>query len=753
MEPATRSPLLRATLGLIGGVIGFCAAQVTFGFGGADLEVALRDWAPALVYVLVSGIVVARGILARETRLAWWVLATGLVLYTAGNLLWPFWVQKMDSPPIPSVCDVLWLSLYPASYVGLVKMAGVRGRGMPAGVWLDGLIAGLAVATTGCALIFPPLLDAATGSTVAVVTNLAYPVCDLLLVSLIAGVASLQGWRMSRVLWLLGAGFSTLAVGDTIYLLHVAAGSAESSRVANLFYMSGVALIALAAWQPRSAPPRPRIHGWSILLVPAIGTSGAVGLLAYDHFNGIGDVAVALALLTILTALARTVLTFRDVRGLAESRRQAVTDDLTSLPNRRLFVERSDTAIADASETRASFAMLIVDLDHFKELNDTLGHHAGDALLCDLGRRLLDELPDGGTLARLGGDEFGLVLSPCDEGAAIAIAARLRRALVDPFDIHGLSLSVSASVGIAMFPAHGNDTVGLMQHADIAMYEAKAAQSGHAVYEGTRNKHSRENLTLVSAFPNAVETGQLELHYQPKADMRTKHIVGVEALVRWRHPVRELIPPDVFVPLLDRAGLGRHLTRWVVETALAACARWRAAGDDLHVAVNATIADLLDASLPAEIAASLDRHGIPAGALVIEVTETSVLHDPGRVQATLTGLRALGVGVALDDFGTGYSSLTHLKAMPVTEVKIDRSFVENMGDDAADAAIVGSTIGLAHGLGLRVVAEGIEDEATWEHLADLGCELGQGYHYSRPLPEAHVDAFLRARDVIEAAMR
>jgi diguanylate cyclase (GGDEF)-like protein len=508
--------------------------------------------------------------------------------------------------------------------------------------------------------------------------------------------------------------------------------------------MSGVALIARAAWQRRTEPPRPRIHGWSILIVPAASTTGALGVLAYDHFSRVGDAATVLALLTILTALTRTTLTFRDVRGLAESRRQAVTDDLTSLPNRRLFVERSNAGIADSRQTGESLALLIVDLDHFKELNDTLGHHAGDALLCDLGPRLLEELPEGGTLARLGGDEFGLVLYPCEEDAAIRVADGLRAALEEPFAISGLQLSVSASVGIAMFPAHSDDTVGLMQHADIAMYEAKTAQSGHAVYEGARNKHSRENLSLVSEFPSALETGQLELHYQPKANMRTRHVVGVEALVRWRHPVRGLIAPDVFVPLLDRAGLGRQLTRWVLDTALSACARWRAAGDDLHIAINATVADLLDAGLPAEVAARLDRHGLPAAALVVEVTETSVLNDPGRVQAILTGLRSLGVAVSLDDFGTGYSSLTHLKALPVTEVKIDRSFVAHMGYDAADAEIVGSTIGLAHGLGLRVVAEGIEDEATWNHLAELGCELGQGYYYSRPLPEAEFEAFLRA---------
>jgi EAL domain-containing protein (putative c-di-GMP-specific phosphodiesterase class I) len=256
--------------------------------------------------------------------------------------------------------------------------------------------------------------------------------------------------------------------------------------------------------------------------------------------------------------------------------------------------------------------------------------------------------------------------------------------------------------------------------------------------------HTRENLVLVNALPAAIREGQLELEFQPKADTNTRRIVGAEALVRWQHPERGRIAPDDFVPLMERAGLSRQLTRWVLDGSLAACRRWREAGHELHVAVNVTSADLIDSALPLEILAALALHALPADALVIEVTETSILHDPGRVQVVLESLRDVGVGVSLDDFGTGYSSLTHLKTLPVSEVKIDRSFVAGMALDQADAAIVASTIQLAQALGLRVVAEGVEDDSTWERLAQLGCDLTQGYRLARPLPHEELLELLLA---------
>jgi diguanylate cyclase (GGDEF)-like protein len=480
-----------------------------------------------------------------------------------------------------------------------------------------------------------------------------------------------------------------------------------------------------------------------MLLVPAAFALTAIGLLIYDHFSPLHPVALVLTVLTLLAALLRTSLTFRDVRALAETRRQATTDDLTSLPNRRRFMEEVQAGIAAARATSAGAALLLIDLDQFKELNDTLGHRAGDLLLRQIGPRLAPVLRSGDMLARLGGDEFGLLLEhPCDEATAVAVAARVSEALRAPFDVEGLHLSVGASAGIAMFPEHAQDAEGLLQRADVAMYQAKAGQTDHEVYARERDRHSRDNLTLAGQLPGAIEAGELEVHFQPKAEADSRRVVAAEALVRWRHPERGLLAPGLFLPLAEQLGLGRDVTRAVMVQALDCCSAWRAAGHDLQVSVNVSVADLLDVEFPLEVAAALATHGLPADALMIEVTESSVMTDPGRIGEVLRALRALGTGVSLDDFGTGYSSLTHLRTLPVCEVKLDRSFVSRMGSDAADAAIVRSTIELAHTLGMEVVAEGVEDDATWEHLVRLGCELVQGFRLSPPLDARRLAEFL-----------
>jgi EAL domain-containing protein (putative c-di-GMP-specific phosphodiesterase class I) len=314
-----------------------------------------------------------------------------------------------------------------------------------------------------------------------------------------------------------------------------------------------------------------------------------------------------------------------------------------------------------------------------------------------------------------------------------------------------VGLRVTASIGIARYPEHAEDDEQLMQHADVAMYEAKAAQSGYACYARERDEHSLERLTLAGELSRALESQEIEAHYQPKAAADSRRIVGVEALVRWRHPTRGLIGPAEFVTVAEQAGLGRALTRRMLTLALSQLRAWRDAGLDLHVAVNTTVADLQDAQFPAEVAAMLAEHGLPPDALVLEVTENMVLADPVRVGDVLAQLGELGLGLSLDDFGTGFSSLAHLKALPVGEVKIDRSFVGRMTSDPVDAAIVLATIQLAHSIGIRVVAEGIEDQVTWNSLVASKCELVQGYALSRPLPASEIEALLRAEPSVGSA--
>ena len=481
----------------------------------------MRDYASSLAYIVAAAIVVLRVIRVREHRGPWTLLAAGLALYTGGNLLWAFWLQALPVPPVPSISDAMWLSLYPASYVGLVWLGRGAGRGAGAGVWLDGLVAGLGVTAVGVAVVFEPVLDAATGPGAAVATALAYPIADLILAALVVGILGLRGWRVDVGWGLIGGGFLSLAVADIILVLYVAQGGMVASVPANVFYILGVGLLALAAWHPPQERKRTTVEGWSMIAVPSMFVCASVGLLVYAHAEAVSDLAVALAAATVLMATIRMIVTFRDVRSLAETRRQAHTDDLTSMPNRRLFMRRAGDAIAAARLTGGSVGLLLIDLDHFKELNDTLGHHAGDLLLSQIGPRLRTELRSTDNLGRLGGDEFGLVLeSPCEETDAMRVAAKLRAALREPFEVAGLQLRITASIGIAMFPAHAGTVEELLQRADIAMYDAKASQTGLEVYARERDTNSLDHLALVAELPRAIEAGEIELHFQPMADAR-----------------------------------------------------------------------------------------------------------------------------------------------------------------------------------------------------------------------------------------
>jgi diguanylate cyclase (GGDEF)-like protein len=504
-----------------------------------------------------------------------------------------------------------------------------------------------------------------------------------------------------------------------------------------------VTLLGVAAWQRHTDAEKPRLESWSILLVPGSFMLIAMALLVSSYFNRLDPLAFTLDMLVLLAGFVRTAVTFRDVRALAHTRREALTDDLTGLANRRMFRRRLDETIAAARVTGGRVALLIIDLDQFKELNDTLGHSAGDELLQEIGPRLKRMLRSTDTLARLGGDEFALILSaPTDRSAALRVGERVLGQISRPFAINELALGIGASIGIALFPDHGDRGEDLLRRADVAMYSAKRLRTGRELYDPGRDSHSTDHLALVGALGDALRTGELDVEFQPKADAFNRTVVGVEALTRWRSPVHGTIPPDVFVPLAEHAGLARALTRYVLARALAQARAWSDAGHDLTVAVNLTASDLQDVALPEEIESALVVADARPESLILEITESAVLRDPERIGNVLARIGESGVGLSLDDFGTGYSSLTHLKMLPVGEVKIDRSFVAHVKTDPADAAIVGATIKLAHSLGMRVVAEGVEDEETWRRLADFGCEMIQGFVLAPALPAAKLEDLL-----------
>ena len=424
-------------------------------------------------------------------------------------------------------------------------------------------------------------------------------------------------------------------------------------------------------------------------------------------------------------------------------RHQALHDALTNLPNRRLFRDRVHQAVVNAKRSDVPVAVMILDLDRFKEVNDTLGHHIGDLLLQQVGVRLQSTLREGDTIARLGGDEFAILLPVvAGERAAAQVARKIVEVLEEPFTLKGWTFDIEASIGIALCPEHGNTVDALMQRADVAMYLAKESRAGFEVYHADRDRHSPRRLALLGELRRGIEGGNLVLHYQPKADMRSGGIRGVEALVRWSHPEHGDIPPDEFIPLAEHTGLIRTLTLFVLDEALQQCRTWQDDGLHLGVAVNLSVRNLYDPSFADEVAALLRKWRVEPHMLELEITESVIMADPMRAMAVLARLSALGVGLSLDDFGVGYSSLTYLKKLPVTEIKIDKSFVMNICSDESDALIVRSTIGLARSLGLRVVAEGVETEEAWARLVALGCDIAQGYHLCRPKPAHELAAWL-----------
>ncbi|MFE7053854.1 putative bifunctional diguanylate cyclase/phosphodiesterase [Streptomyces californicus] len=456
--------------------------------------------------------------------------------------------------------------------------------------------------------------------------------------------------------------------------------------------------------------------------------------------------AVAMSMPVLLPLFAVPLIALDSTLWIARARaEEQLRDPLTGLPNRQWLLERTWSALEDAESIGTRSALVLIDLDRFRAVNDTLGHLAGDRLLLQIAERLRLALPRGAEAARLGGDEFAVLLPHTDSTtSAQQVARHLVAELSSPLDLDGLTLVLEASAGVAVYPDHSLDAEGLLRRADVAMYQAKRDRTGVEVYESKRDSNTPDRLGLLGDLRRALDAGEVELHYQPKVRFDGQ-VAGLEALVRWVHPERGRVPPDEFIAIAESSGLMPHLTEYVLETALAQVARWRAQGLCVPVAVNVSPRDVHTPGFAGGVAARLARHGVPAGALQLEITEHVLLEDPQRAADTLAGLTAHGVKMSLDDFGTGYSSLVHLRRLPVSELKIDRSFVARLAVDHEDAEIVRCTIDLAHSLGLVVVAEGVEDDETWERLRNLRCDAVQGWLVAAAMPPLETTAWLRAR--------
>ena len=500
-------------------------------------------------------------------------------------------------------------------------------------------------------------------------------------------------------------------------------------------------------WIRNVAMPRQRAIAGQVNLMLELQRSQTAAAVqdAENSFSRVRNLMLGLGTTALLTGIM--IAGFVGQRVTRQARQletQAMYDLLTGLPNRSLLHDRLHHEIGLSKREHASFGVILMDLDRFKEVNDTLGHGVGDEVLREVGRRLREAIRAEDTVARLGGDEYVLLIHNLEPEDAALIANKIFAVLNKPFHWQNQSIDLGASLGLSFYPSQCDDAGGLLRCADIAMYVAKRSGQGYALYSPDQELTSRDDLSLKSELREAIQSDQLSLYYQPQIDHRSQRVSGLEALVRWNHPSRGLLAPDQFIPLAEDAGLIAPLTHWVLKTALAQLVALQNKGYDLTMAVNLSARNLHDMELPTSILALLAESGVAPQDLILEITESAVMTNPSNGLTILTQLDRMGVTLAIDDFGTGYSSLAYLKRLPVDELKIDKSFVTDMEENDNDAVIVRSTIDLAHNLGLKVTAEGVETRGAWDLLEILGCDNSQGYFMGKPMPAEKLEAWLQA---------
>ncbi|HVL06088.1 MAG TPA: EAL domain-containing protein [Acidimicrobiales bacterium] len=693
-------------------------------------------WVGNLAYLGCAALAALRAALVRDRqRAGWTAFAVALALFAAGNLVWTTYLQFMDAVPYPSVQDALFLPFYPIAYVGIFLLGrdALPRRGASA-IWLDGIIAALGVAALGAVTVIATVGRENAGDKGDVATNFAYPVGALVLVTVLVAVFAVQGWRPGRAWWMLGGGLALFGVADSIYSVQALEETYVTGTVLDSLWMIGTLFMGTAAWQ--MAPPPTETRRTQPVIVPGMMLMSSLCIVVYATFHDVLPLGVILATCTLMLAIVRMGFAYRQLQTLAESKREARTDELTGLPNRRHFYETLRACLEPGSD-RQNLAVLMIDLDRFKEINDSLGHHVGDEVLRQLGPRLATVVEGHGTVARLGGDEFGLLLSPLHhDSQATDVAERVRDDLRRSFLLDNIRLHVDASIGIAIAPDHGDAADTLLQRADIAMYEAKRNHDPWQVYSPFRDRHTRDRLELMEDVRYAIGREELTVFYQPKLDVPSGIITGVEALVRWQHPTRGLLTPDRFLTLFEQSGLMGPLAMTVLELAMIQQAVWARDGIKISMAVNLSAANLADEQLPEKVHDVFDRLEVDPANVVLEITEDSLMVDAQQSLQVLQRLHAGGVQLSVDDYGTGFSSLAYLRDLPVNELKLDRAFLAAAADDERAVAIIRSTIDLAHALRLRIVAEGVETPANLALISELGCDTAQGYLLGKPLPAA-----------------
>ena len=714
-----------------------------------------------LVYVAFPAAAVAMTVVGiRRHRPAvrdpWVLFAAGIALWVVGDLMWAIFDHILGIDPFPSAADALYLAGYPLFAGGMHRLARARNPHGDTTARLDATLVGAVAFAVLWILVIGPAFEISEVDVVEAAVAAAYPLSDVLLLVFLTYLAADTRFR-SPSLRMLGAGFAVTLVADVGFsLVELLPWIGETGAAVDWLWLSGYLLMGFAALHPSMAQAGDRQPTLALTIRAGLGKLVFLGVLLLllpgtalfqrllgDDPDSV-ELAVAGVLVIVLVFVRMTAMTRQTVRQSEHLAELAGTDALTGLPNLRLFTDEVALRLADPDEPRVP--VLLVNLDRFAEIKETLGYSIGDELLRAAGRRLADVVGERGLVARVGGDAFGVVVfddAMCSDDLATC-ASHLRTELSNPFTLSDVSVSIDGLVGVAVGPDDGTDPEELLERADVALSAARSRPERVARYSGRLPSDGTLTPHLMSQLPAALENGEIIAHYQPQVSVETGTVCALEALVRWQHPVHGLLPPVAFVPAAERTGLVRPLTLYVLDRALAQAARLASAGRPVAVSVNLSVRDLLDADFPELVAGALARHRVATSLLELEVTETMAMVDPNRSLQVLHDLAELGVTLAVDDYGTGYSSLAYLQRLPVQRLKIDRSFVMGMVHDPASAAIVRSTIELARNLGLTVVAEGVEDDATLLALRDMGCTLVQGFGLGRPVPPD------RLTDVIDA---
>ncbi|MCG5433917.1 bifunctional diguanylate cyclase/phosphodiesterase [Mycobacterium sp. MYCO198283] len=736
--------------------------------GGWSRDPALW-WLDELTFIVPGAFAAAcTGWAARaefgRRRIAWTLLTAGLVAWTVGNLVWMYYESYLRQPPFPSPADIGYLAFPVFAGMSLLMFAAHECGPYRARLLLDGCIVAGALFVVSWALVMRTVVESAERPTLATVLSLAYPAADVVVVTMAVLVLTRARGRRRATLLLLASGLAAVGVSDTVFAYLTAHDRYVSGGPTDVGWVVGLLLLAIAGLLERRLPAGDEdlpmhVPSWIGLWLPYVPLLMAGVVVTVEYVDDMRTSPVLPVSLGVVTAvLMRQFAVVRENRRLLTTvAEQALRDPLTGLANSGSFNERLADALRRRQRT-TSVAVLVLDLNDFKLINDSLGHHAGDEVLVEVARRLRRCVADHDVVARLGGDEFAvLVQSRTDRGEWMA--ERVVEAFDDPIIVDDQELVLRVSVGLAAAPPRDRDLSApeLLRRADTAMYAAKrrrtrgVAQFSASMPPARPSRPASEGgaaqVRLLGELREAIEQVDLCLVYQPKVRLSSGEVVGVEALLRWPHVERGMLPPQEFLPLVRRHGLMRSITDLVLDRALDEAARWQAGGYGVPVAVNLFAPSLVHRQLPGQILRALADRGLPGGALTVEITEDLYLDDMARSRAALQTLRERGVQIAVDDFGSGYSALRYLRELPIDELKLDREFITPVVADARAGALVRSVIDLAHGLGITVTAEGVEDGGTERLLRTFGCDVAQGYHYSAPLDSDGIRDLLRRRRV------